>query len=75
MKNYGINLKKIKEGMLYRIAQSQHFMLQYCARSEGMRDYYVHTYKEHFKPQAPRSKFKYAIQALSRLDDYPPTFL
>ena len=61
LKNYGIEHKKFKENVLYRIAQVEYFFLQYCAHSQGMRDYYKHTYKEHFTAHPPRFKENYSV--------------
>lgn len=61
MKNYGIERKKFKENALYRIAQLEYFFLQYCAHSEGMRDYYKHTYKEHFTTHPFRIRKNYSV--------------
>lgn len=61
MKYYGIERKKAKEKVLYKIAQIAYFLRQYFARSESMRDYYKHTYKEHFTTHPPLFKHDYSI--------------
>lgn len=61
MKNYGIERKKFKENILYKIAQVEYFLLQYCALSQGMRDYYKYTYKEHFPVHSPHFRENYSI--------------
>lgn len=61
LKNYGIERKKAKERALYKIAQLDYFFLQYCARSAEMREYYKHTYREHFTVHPSRIKYSYSI--------------
>lgn len=61
LKNYGIERKKFKENILYKIAQVEYFLLQYCALSQGMRDYYKYTYKEHFLVHSPHFRENYSI--------------